>query len=236
METLRPSPFGRIASIYYLRHESVRFLVEELGPEDSIEDLLKTLSHVPEYDEIPVRHNEDVTNTQLQRKLRIRFATSVMDSSHTKAHLLFQAHFSRIDIPTDYRTDLKSVLDQCVRILQAMRDICQLNGWLSTILRITILQQMCHSGRWHDDHPLLCLPQLKSYDAERIGDRVTIPLMQEQFGVEKASGSDMVEKQAKNILLESTTLEELEIREVVKVVLISFLIFKNLVALTELYF
>ncbi|VDN27496.1 unnamed protein product [Cylicostephanus goldi] len=62
-ETLRPSPFGRIASIYYLRHETMKFLVEKLGREDSIEDLLKTLSHVPEYDEIPVRHNEDVTNT-----------------------------------------------------------------------------------------------------------------------------------------------------------------------------
>ena len=44
METLRSSPYGRIASIYYLRHESVKYLIEELGPEDSIEDLLKTLS------------------------------------------------------------------------------------------------------------------------------------------------------------------------------------------------
>ncbi|KIH52846.1 Sec63 domain protein, partial [Ancylostoma duodenale] len=216
MGTLRSSPYGRIASIYYLRHETMKFLLEELGPEDTIEDLLKTLSHVPEYDEIPVRHNEDVINTQLQRKLRIRFATSVMDSSHTKAHLLFQSHFSRTEIPTDYRTDLKSVLDQCVRILQAMRDICQLNGWLSTALRITILQQMCHSGRWHDDHPLLCLPHLKSYDAERIGDRTTIPLMQDQFGVENAPGSDVVEKRAKNVLLESTTLDEMEIREVIR--------------------
>ncbi|EPB78303.1 DEAD/DEAH box helicase [Ancylostoma ceylanicum] len=188
MGTLRSSPYGRIASIYYLRHETMKFLLEELGPEDTIEDLLKTLSHVPEYDEIPVRHNEDVINTQLQRKLRIRFATSVMDSSHTKAHLLFQA----------------------------MRDICQLNGWLSTALRITILQQMCHSGRWHDDHPLLCLPHLKTYDAERIGDRTTIPLMQDQFGVEKAPGSDVVEKRAKNVLLESTTLDEMEIREVIR--------------------
>ncbi|KAK6737851.1 hypothetical protein RB195_020139 [Necator americanus] len=216
MGDLRASPFGRIASINYLRHETMKFLTEELGPENSIEDLLKTLSHVPEYGEIPVRHNEDVVNTQLQRKLRIRFATSVMDSSHTKAHLLFQAHFSRTEIPTDYRTDLKSVLDQCVRILQAMRDVCQLNGWLSTVLRITILQQMCYSGRWHDDHPLLCLPHLKNYDAENIGDRATIPLLQNQFDVEKASGSDIVEKRAKNLLLESTTLEEMEIKEVVR--------------------
>ncbi|KAK6035772.1 hypothetical protein COOONC_26723, partial [Cooperia oncophora] len=41
---LRSSPYGRIASVYYLRHETIKFLLEELGPDDTIEDLLKTLS------------------------------------------------------------------------------------------------------------------------------------------------------------------------------------------------
>ncbi|XGW28221.1 hypothetical protein V3C99_008208 [Haemonchus contortus] len=214
--TLRSSPYGRIASIYYLRHETMKFLLDELGPDDTVEDLLKTLSHVPEYGEVPVRHNEDVVNTQLQRKLRIRFATSVMDSSFTKAHLLFQAHFSRTDVPTDYRTDQRSVLDQCVRILQAMSDICQLNGWLSTALRIITLQQMCHSGRWYDDHPLLCLPHLNIYDAERIGERSTIPMLQHQFDIENAQGTDEVEKRAANVLFEKTTLQETEIKQVIR--------------------
>ena len=41
------------------------------------------------------------------------------DSPHTKAHLLFQAHFSRLPLPsTDYLTDTNSVLDQAIRILQ----------------------------------------------------------------------------------------------------------------------
>ncbi|KJH43141.1 Sec63 domain protein [Dictyocaulus viviparus] len=212
----RSSPYGRIASVYYLRHETMKFLLEQLKSENSIEDLLMTLSHVPEYDEIPVRHNEDIVNIQLQRKLRIKFLTNVMDSPFTKAHLLLQAHFSRIDVPTDYRTDMRSVLDQSIRILQAMRDISQLKGWLSTVLRITILQQMCHSGRWYDDHPLLCLPHLKAYDAERIGEQSTIPLMQSQFGIWNASGTEVVEKRAVDTLLESTTLDEADIRKLVR--------------------
>lgn len=41
------------------------------------------------------------------------------DSSHTKAFLLFEAHFARYKLPSsDYKTDLKSVLDQAFRILQ----------------------------------------------------------------------------------------------------------------------
>lgn len=42
-----------------------------------------------------------------------------LDSPHTKALLLLQAHFSRLQLPcADYLTDLKSVLDQTIRILQ----------------------------------------------------------------------------------------------------------------------
>ena len=41
------------------------------------------------------------------------------DSPHTKANLLFQAHFTRHPLPsTDYLTDTNSVLDQAIRILQ----------------------------------------------------------------------------------------------------------------------
>lgn len=48
--------------------------------------------------------------------------SSTLDSPHTKAHLLFQAHFSRLQLPcSDYLTDLKSVLDQAIRILQVTR-------------------------------------------------------------------------------------------------------------------
>uniref|UniRef100_A0A1I7UX80 SEC63 domain-containing protein n=1 Tax=Caenorhabditis tropicalis TaxID=1561998 RepID=A0A1I7UX80_9PELO len=146
-DVIKPTPFGRIASVYYLQHETIRFLVKALHSECSIENMLKILTDVPEYAEIPVRHNEDLINTELQKKLRIRFSTSVMGTSACKAHLLFQAHFMRTPLPTDYRTDLKSVLDQCIRILQAMREMTRLRNWLSATINIVVLQQMCHSAR-----------------------------------------------------------------------------------------
>ena len=66
-----------------------------------------------------------------------------MESANTKTFLLLQAHFSRLQLPcSDYYTDLKSVLDQTIRILQAMIDVCAENGWLATTLRIIQLMQM----------------------------------------------------------------------------------------------
>ncbi len=46
-----------------------------------------------------------------------------MDSSATKTHLLLQAHFCQLQLPSsDYYTDTKSVMDQAIRILQVQRN------------------------------------------------------------------------------------------------------------------
>ena len=66
-----------------------------------------------------------------------------MESANTKTFLLLQSHFSRLQLPcSDYYTDTKSVLDQTIRILQAMIDVCAENGWLASTLRIIQLMQM----------------------------------------------------------------------------------------------
>jgi activating signal cointegrator complex subunit 3 len=57
--------------------------------------------------------------------------------------VLLQAHFARLDLPiSDYVTDTKSVLDQSIRILQAMVDVAANNGWLQTALSTMHLLQM----------------------------------------------------------------------------------------------
>lgn len=73
-----------------------------------------------EYNELPVRHNEDGLNRSLSSRLPLAVEPpESFDSPHTKTHLLLQAHFSRAELPiADYATDTKSVLDQALRILQ----------------------------------------------------------------------------------------------------------------------
>lgn len=54
-----------------------------------------------------------------------------------------QAHFSQLELPiSDYVTDLKSVLDQSIRIIQAMIDICANSGWLASSMTCMHLLQM----------------------------------------------------------------------------------------------
>ena len=138
---LHPLTLGCIASYYYLHHGTVRLFKDKLLPNSSHQDLLQLLCvrsptpqfllvycvlyiHVlqdaSEYNELPVRHNEDSMNRLLAETLPLSVCPpESYDSPHSKTHLLLQAHFSHAPLPiADYATDTKSVLDQALRILQ----------------------------------------------------------------------------------------------------------------------
>ena len=83
------------------------------------------------------------------------------DSPHLKAILLIQYHLSRDEFPrVDYVTDLKSCLDQIVRIVQALIDLCAQKALLNAaILSINFLQ-MIIQARWITDPDIWTVPYL----------------------------------------------------------------------------
>jgi replicative superfamily II helicase len=162
-EILSPTSFGRIASYYYLQHTTIRTFHERLNPDMSMPELLRLLCDATEYSELPVRHNEDLMNQELESELPYKLGShNEYDSPHAKAFLLLQAHLGHVDLPiADYATDTISVLDQSIRILQAMIDMCAELGYLTTCLRTMHLLQCIKQGRWWDDPTLICVPFLQ---------------------------------------------------------------------------
>jgi len=122
LRSIEPTSFGRIASYYYLSHQTMQLFRDRLAPNLSIVNLMFVLTDAFEYAQLPVRHNEDLLNEQLAKDCPYEVPAGTYNSPHTKAHLLLQCHFSRLQLPSsDYYTDLKSVLDQAIRILQVMQ-------------------------------------------------------------------------------------------------------------------
>lgn len=153
---------GKIASFYYLYHTSLKIFQDTLNDDIDIESLIDIVSLASEFDQLPVRHNEDKMNGDLSNDVPLKVNMYSLDSPHTKCNLLLQAHFSRVGLPcSDYLTDTKSVLDQCLRVMQAMLDFCAHKGWLKVSLYIINLMQMCCQGRWLSDSDLLILPHLE---------------------------------------------------------------------------
>ncbi|KAG0650299.1 Meiotically up-regulated 81 [Hyphodiscus hymeniophilus] len=156
------TPLGKIMSYYYLSHLTIRHLVSHAKRSATFADVLSWMCAATEYDELPVRHNEDLINAELAKNLPI--PTSAFDNlpmwdPHVKAFLLLQAHMSRIDLPiSDYVGDQTSVLDQAIRVMQASIDVLTELGYLSSVLQMITLMQCIKSARWPTDFPLSILP------------------------------------------------------------------------------
>ncbi|XP_068188978.1 activating signal cointegrator 1 complex subunit 3 isoform X2 [Antennarius striatus] len=160
--SVEPLTYGRIASYYYLKHQTVGMFKERLRAEMTPVELLSVLTDAEEYSELPVRHNEDQLNGQLAQQLPLQLNPHSYDSPHTKTHLLLQAHFSHAALPcSDYTTDTKTVLDNAIRVCQAMLDVAASEGWLVTAVSICNLVQMIVQGRWLDDSSLQTLPHVE---------------------------------------------------------------------------
>lgn len=81
------------------------------------------------------------------------------DDPHTKTSLLLQAHLDRLPLPiSDYVTDTKTVLDNSIRILQAIVDVCADAGWVDSTLAAMRMVQALVQARWYDADPLMQLP------------------------------------------------------------------------------
>ncbi|KAI0200356.1 Sec63 Brl domain-containing protein [Astrocystis sublimbata] len=160
-----PTPLGKIMSYYYLSHKTIRELVKNAKPNASFVDVLSWMSRATEYDELPVRHNEDLINDELSKNLPFSgntFGLPMWDP-HVKAFLLLQAHMARIELPiTDYVGDQTSVLDQAIRIIQASIDVLTELGYLSSCLQMIKLLQCIKSARWPEDLPLAIFPGIRA--------------------------------------------------------------------------
>lgn len=169
--SVEPMPLGIIVAYYYLSYRTAKLFSMAIKEDCSILQLIDTLCNAAEYDELPVRHNEDHMNEELNTKVRFAVKESVaeFDDPHVKARLLLQGHFSHLPMPiSDYVTDKKSVLDQSIRILQAMIDIAAEAGWLKTTINIILLMQMIVQALWYDTLSLATLPEMTPAIIERL--------------------------------------------------------------------
>jgi activating signal cointegrator complex subunit 3 len=160
---VQPTTLGLIASYYYLEYTSVGMFQEQLVDQGvcEIPELCKLLADAHEYNELPVRHNEDQLNAQLAEVCPWEVDEISLDSAHTKAYLLLQAHFGRLELPiSDFINDTKSVMDQALRVLNAMVDIAADEGLLGACVGLMHLTQMVVQARFLDDSTLLQLPHV----------------------------------------------------------------------------
>ncbi|KAH8295111.1 hypothetical protein KR018_007271 [Drosophila ironensis] len=184
---LVPTFLGRISSYYYLSYRTMKHFLEDLQSGMGTKEVLLAIADSYEFDQQPVRHNEDKYNEQMAETSRYRPSSASWDSPYTKTFLLLQAHFSRASLPnSDYLTDTKSALDNATRVMQAMVDYTAERGWLSTSLVIQQLMQSVIQARWFDGSEFLTLPGVTEDNLDAFlnisheeHDYLTLPVLKE---------------------------------------------------------
>ncbi|KAH8347048.1 hypothetical protein KR059_004486 [Drosophila kikkawai] len=184
---LVPTFLGRISSYYYLSYRTMKHFLEDLQPGMGTKEVLLAIADSYEFDQQPVRHNEDKYNEQMADTSRYRPPSASWDSPYTKTFLLLQAHFSRQSLPnSDYLTDTKSALDNATRVMQAMVDYTAERGWLSTTLVVQQLMQCVIQARWFDASEFLTLPGVNEDNLDVFldiphddHDYLTLPVLRE---------------------------------------------------------
>lgn len=126
--------------------------------------LLEIVSSAAEFDNIPIRHHEDLLLRRIYDRLPVKLDMVDYNSPHFKTFLLLQAHFSRMRLPGDLAIDLKAVLGHVSNLLSACVDVMSSNSYLNAISAMD-LSQMCVQGMWDSDSPLKQIPY---FDAETI--------------------------------------------------------------------
>ncbi|KAI5295172.1 hypothetical protein KEM52_002164 [Ascosphaera acerosa] len=166
-----PTPFGRIMSYYYLSHRTIRHVLTHAKPEPTFAEALGWLCAATEFNDLPVRHNEDLINGELAKTLPLS-VDSVgpglpLWDPHVKAFLLLQAYFTRMELPiSDYIGDRTSVLDQGIRIVQACIDVLTELGYPAAVRQLITVLQCIKAGRWPQDHPLSFLPGINARNGD----------------------------------------------------------------------
>jgi antiviral helicase SLH1 len=196
-----PTPFGKIMSYYYLSHMTIRKFLSRARNTTTITfaDVLGWISLATEFDDLPVRHNEDLINVELDKNLPLDVSKLMGDlpmwDPHVKAFLLLQAHLERVDLPiSDYVGDQISVLDQSIRVCQAVIDVLAEMNLMHAVEIAVQLLQCIKSARWPEpeNSALSILPgvhvDVNSKDGGKKGKAVPENLVQlaEQFNQPKA--------------------------------------------------
>jgi pre-mRNA-splicing helicase BRR2 len=153
-----PLNLGMIAAYYYIRYTTLELFSSSLTEKTKMKGLIEILCSATEFEDMEIRHTEERTLKQLAGHQPIKVDVGKRVEPNSKANILLQAHFTRDSLSADLMLDQQKVLEDALRLLQAMVDVISSSGWLNPALAAMELSQMITQAMWDKDSSLLQMP------------------------------------------------------------------------------
>ncbi|XP_022834778.1 putative U5 small nuclear ribonucleoprotein 200 kDa helicase [Spodoptera litura] len=173
---VQPLNLGMIASYYYINYTTIELFSLSLTNKTKIRGLLEIISSAAEYSELCIRHREENIIKALAAKVPHKptaasGAPVKYNDPHVKAHVLLQAHLSRMQLPAELQADTGLVLAKAIRLIQACVDVVSSSGWLSPAVAAMELAQMVTQAMWAKDSYLRQLPHFTAELVQRCSEK-----------------------------------------------------------------
>ena len=151
---LQSTELGRVASHYYIGHNSMLTYSQHLQPSITTIELFRIFALSDEFKYIPVRQDEKLELAKLLGRVPVPVKEGI-DEPHAKINVLLQAYISRLKLEgLALMADMVYVTQSAGRILRAIFEISLKKGW-SSVAKIALdLCKMAERRMWPTMSPL----------------------------------------------------------------------------------
>ena len=171
---LQSTDLGRVASHYYITHNSMLTYNNHISPSVSPIELFRIFALSDEFRYIPVRQDEKLELAKLLGRVPIPVKETI-DEPHCKINVLLQAYVSRLKLDgLALMADLVYVTQSAGRILRAMFEIALKRGWSAVAKDALDLCKMAEKRMWPTMTPLRQFPECSS-DIIKKAERIDVP-------------------------------------------------------------
>ncbi|TDH71432.1 uncharacterized protein CCR75_005989 [Bremia lactucae] len=155
---------GRVASHYYIAHDSIRTYNEYLKPRMSDIEILRLFSLSNEFKYVIVRSEEKLELVKLLERVPVPVKESLVStalggvvagSGSAKVNVLLQAYISRLKLDGfALLADMAHIHQSAARIFRALFEICLTRSWASLAERMLSFCKMVDKRMWLSHSPL----------------------------------------------------------------------------------
>ncbi|MCJ1375804.1 DEIH-box ATPase [Loxospora ochrophaea] len=171
---LQTTELGRIASHYYITHNSMLTYNHHIQPMITPVELFRVFALSDEFKYIPVRQDEKLELAKLLGRVPIPVKESI-EEPHAKINVLLQAFISRLKLEgLALMADLVYVTQSAGRILRAIFEICLKKGWASVTKTALDLCKMAEKRMWPTMTPLRQYPTCPKEIIQK-AERIDVP-------------------------------------------------------------
>ena len=189
---------GRVASHFYIQHESMRAFGEQMRPTMTTAELLQLVCRSGEFASLKFREDEAPELTKLfeddigrghssgysgsgrssssnsYKKVRVLHfpVTGALDDVGVRVNLLFQAFLSRVRLETfTLAMDSAYIAQNITRLFRGLFEMARHKGWSTVARRLLELSQMADQQQWDTQHALRQLAHMPPGIAARLEAR-----------------------------------------------------------------